>query len=92
VCETWSLKLREVHRLRLFENKVLRSIFGARKGEITRGWRKLLNEELHNLYSSPNVIRMIILRRIRWEGHEARMGKKRNACRVLVGKPEAKKQ
>jgi hypothetical protein len=55
---------------------------------VTRGCRKLHNEEFHNLYSSPNIIRMIKSRRIRWAGHEARMGERRNACRILMGKPE----
>jgi hypothetical protein len=64
--ETWSLTLREVHRLRLFENRVLRRIFGPKRGEVTGGWRKLHNEELHHLYSSPSIIRMIKSRRMRW--------------------------
>jgi hypothetical protein len=58
-CETWSLKLRGKHRLRVFENRVLRRIFGPKRDEVTGGWRKLHNEELHNLYSSPSVIRMM---------------------------------
>jgi hypothetical protein len=64
-CETWSLTLREEHRLRLFENRVLRGIFGLKRDEVTGGWRKLRNEELHNLYSSPRIIRIIKSRRIR---------------------------
>jgi hypothetical protein len=68
-CETWSLTIREEHRLRVFENSVLRRRFGPRGDEVTGGWRKLHNEELHNLYSSPN--RMIKSRRIRWAGHVA---------------------
>jgi hypothetical protein len=63
-CETWSLTLREEHRLRVFENKVLRRIFGPKRDEVTGDWRKLHNEELHNLYSSPNIIRMIKSRRM----------------------------
>jgi hypothetical protein len=59
VCETWSLTLKEGHRLGMFENRVLRSIFGPKRDEVTGDWRKLHNEELHNLYSSPNIIRMI---------------------------------
>jgi hypothetical protein len=58
-CETWSLTLREEHRLRVFENRVLRRIFGSKRGEVTGDWRKLHNEELHRLYSSPNIIRMM---------------------------------
>jgi hypothetical protein len=84
--ETWSLILREEHRLRVFENRVLRIIFGPKRDEVTGGWRKLHNEELHNLYSSRSIIRMIRSRRMRWAGHVARG--KRNAYRILVGKPE----
>jgi hypothetical protein len=71
--ETWSLTLREKHRLRVFENRVLRRIFGPKRNEVTGGWRKLHNEELHNLYSSSSIIRMIKSRRMRWAGHVARM-------------------
>jgi hypothetical protein len=81
-CETWSLKLREEHRLRVFENRVLGRIFGPK-----RDWRKLHNEELHNLYFSLNIIRMIKSRKLRWAGHVARMRDKRNAYMILVGKP-----
>jgi hypothetical protein len=91
-CETWSLTLREEHRLRVFENRVLRRIFGPKKDAVTGGWRKLHNEELHNLYSSPSIIRMIKSRRMRWTGHVARMGEKRSAYRILVGKPEGNRQ
>jgi hypothetical protein len=90
-CETWSLTLREEHRLRVFENRVLRRIFGPKRDEVTGGWRKLHNEELRNLYSSPSIIRMIKSRSMRWAGHVARMLKKRNAYRILVGKPERKR-
>jgi hypothetical protein len=72
--ETWSLTLREEHRLRGFENRVLRRIFEPRRDEVTGDWRKLRNEELHNLYSSPNIIRMMKSRRKRWAGHVGRMG------------------
>jgi hypothetical protein len=68
-CETWSLTLREEHRLRVFENRVLRRIFGPKRDDMTVDWRKLHNEELHNLYFSPNIIRMIKSRRMRWAGH-----------------------
>ena len=75
----------------MFENKVLRTIFGATKDEITGERRKLHNAELHALYSSPNIIRNLKSRRLRWAGHVARMDKSRNADRVLVGKPEGKR-
>jgi hypothetical protein len=68
-CETWSLTLREEQRFRVFENRVLRRIFGSKRNEETGDWRKLHNEELHNLYSSPSIIRMIKLRRMTWLGH-----------------------
>ena len=90
-CETWSLALREEHRLRVFENKVIRKIFGAKKDEITGEWGKLHNAELHALYSSPNIIRSLKSRRLRWAGRVARMEQPRNACRVLVGKPEGRR-
>jgi hypothetical protein len=77
-CETWSLTLREEHRLRVFENRVLRRIFGPKRDEITGEWRKLHNGELHNLYLSPDIIRQIKSRRMRWAGHVARMGEGRN--------------
>jgi hypothetical protein len=81
------------HRLRVFENRVVRRIFGSKRNEVTEGWRKLHNEELHNLYRSPStsIIRMIKPRRMRWEGHVTQIGKNRNACRTLVGKPEGKR-
>jgi hypothetical protein len=79
------------HRLRVFQNRVLRRIFGPKRDEVTRGWRKLRNKELHNLYSSPSIIRMIKSRRMRWAGHVARMGEKRNAYQILVGNPERKR-
>jgi hypothetical protein len=76
-CKTWSLILREEHRLRVFENRVLRGILGPKRDEVTGSWRKLHNEEVHNLYSSPSIIRMIKSRRMRWAGCVARMGAKR---------------
>jgi hypothetical protein len=85
-CETWSLTLREEHRLGVFEKRVLRRIFGPKRDEVTGEWRKLHNEELHDLYSSPSTIRIMKSRRMRWAGHVARMGEKRNAYRLLVGK------
>jgi hypothetical protein len=72
-CETWSLTLREEHRLKLLENRVLRRIFGPKRDEVKGGWRKLHNEELHNLYFSPSIIRMIKSKRIRWTAHVALM-------------------
>jgi hypothetical protein len=75
----------------VFENRVLRRIFGTERDEVTGGWRKLHNEELRDLYSSPSIIRMIKSRRMRWAGHVTRMGEKINACRLLVGKPEGKR-
>ncbi|KAJ4434159.1 hypothetical protein ANN_16479 [Periplaneta americana] len=90
-CETWTLILREEQRLRMFENKILRKIFGAKRDEVTGDWRKLHNAELHALYSSPDIIRNIKSRRLRWAGHVARMGESRNVYRVLVGRPEGKR-
>jgi hypothetical protein len=90
-CETWSLTVREEHKLRVFENRVLRRIFGSKRDGVTGRWRKLHNEELHNLYSSPSIFRIIKSKRMRWAGHLARMGEKRNAYRLLVGKPEGKR-
>ena len=78
-CKAWSLTLREEHRLRVFENKVLRKIFGAKRDESTGEWRKLHNAELHAFYSSPNIIRNLKSRRLRWAGHAARMEQSRNA-------------
>jgi hypothetical protein len=89
-CETWSLTLREERRLRVFENRVLRRVFGPKRDDVTKEWRKLHNEDLNDLYSLPNIVRVVKLRRIRWAGHVARMGKDRGAYRVLVGKPEGK--
>jgi hypothetical protein len=78
-CETWSFKLREEHRLGLFENRVLRRILGQKRDEVTGEWRKLHNEELHDLYSLPSIFRIIKARRMRWAGHVARIVEKRNA-------------
>jgi hypothetical protein len=87
----WSLILREEHKLRVFENRVLRRIFGLKRDGVTGGWRKLHNEELHDLCSSPSIIGIIKSRRMRWTGHVARMGGKRNVYRLLLGKPEGKR-
>jgi hypothetical protein len=75
----------------VFENRVLRRIFGLKKDGVMGGWRKLHNNELHDLYSLPSIIRIINLRRMKWTGHVARMGEKRNMCRLLVGKPEGRR-
>ncbi|KAJ4438662.1 hypothetical protein ANN_14609 [Periplaneta americana] len=109
-CETWTLTFREEERLRVFENKILRKIFGAKRDEVTGDenkilrkifgakrdevtgeQRKLHNTELHALYSSPDIIRNIKSRRLRWAGHVARMGESRNAYSVLIGRPEGKR-
>jgi hypothetical protein len=90
-CKTWSLTLREEHRLRVFENRVLWRIFGPKRDEVAEDWRKPHNEELHNLYSSPNIIRMIKSRRMGWAEYVARMRATKNAYRILVGKPEGKR-
>jgi len=83
--------LREERRLRLFENRVLRKVFGPKRDEVTGEWRKLHNEELRNLYSLPNIVRVVKSRRMRWAGHVTRMGEGRGVHRVLVGKPEGKR-
>ncbi|KAJ4426786.1 hypothetical protein ANN_26585 [Periplaneta americana] len=90
-CETRTLTLREEQRLRVFENKVLRKIFGAKRDEVAGEWRKLDNAELHALYSSPDIIRNINSKRLICAGHVARLGESRNTYRVLVGRPEGKR-
>jgi len=90
-CETWSLTSREERRLRVFENRVLRRIFGPKRDEVTGEWRKLHNEELNNLYSSPNIVWVIKSRRMIWAGHVARMGEGRGVYRALAGKPEGRR-
>jgi hypothetical protein len=82
--------LREERRLRVFENRVLRRVFGPKRDEVTGEWRKLHNEALHDLYSSPTIVRVIKSRRMTWAGHVARMGRG-EVDRVLVGKPEGKR-
>jgi hypothetical protein len=89
--ETWSLMLKEEHRLRVTENRVLRRIFGPKRDEVTGDWRKLHNEELHNLCTSPDIIRQVKSRRMRWAGHVARMEDERKLNKVLVGNPEGKR-
>jgi hypothetical protein len=90
-CETWSLTLREEHRLRVFENRVLRRIFRPKKDEVTGEWRKLHSEELDILYSSANIIRQIKSRRMTWVRHVACMGEERNVYKVLMEKSEGKR-
>jgi hypothetical protein len=90
-CETWSLTLREERRLRVFENSVLRRVFGPRRDEVIGEWRKLHNEELNDLCSLPNIVRVVKSRRMRWMGHVAHMGEERGVHRVMVGKPEGKR-
>jgi hypothetical protein len=89
-CETWSLTLGEERRLRIFENRVLRKIFGPKREE-DGSWRRLYNYELHGLYSSLNIVRVIKSRRMRWAGHVACMGEGRGVYRVLVGRHEGKR-
>jgi hypothetical protein len=80
--------LREECRLRVFENRVLRRIFGPKRDEVRREWRRLHNKKLYALYSSPNIIRVIKSRRLKWAGHVTRMGERRGTYRAIVGKPE----
>jgi hypothetical protein len=89
-CETRSLTLREQHRLRVFENRVLMGILGPKRNEVMGEWRKMYNGELHNLYSSPDIIRQVKSRRMRWAGHVVHMEEKRKLYKVLVEKPETK--
>jgi len=84
--------LREERKLRVFKNMVLRRIFGPRRDKVTGEWRRLHNEEQHDLYSSPNTVLVIKSRRMRWAGHVARMGEERGVYRVLVGKPEGRRR
>jgi hypothetical protein len=84
-CETWSLTLREQRRLRVFENRVLRKIFGPKRDEGTGEWRKLHNKELSDRYSSPNIIRMMKSRRMRWAGHVAHMGREERCIQSFGG-------
>jgi hypothetical protein len=90
-CETWSLTLQEERKLRVSENMVLRRIFGPRRDEVTREWRRVHNEELNDLYSSPNIVLVIKSRRMRWAGHVARMGEEKGVYRVLVGKSKGER-
>jgi len=85
------MPLREERKLRVFENMVLRRIIGPGRDDVTGEWRRLHNEELNDLYSSTNIVRVIKSRRTRWAGHVAHMGEERGVCRVLLGKPEGKR-
>jgi hypothetical protein len=86
-CETWSLTLREEHRLRVFENSMLKRLFVPKRDEVI-GWRKVHNEELHNSYSSQSIIRMMKSSRMRWAGNVAQIRAKRNAYSIFVGRPD----
>jgi len=90
-CETWLLTLQEERKLRVFQNMVLRKIFGPRRDEVMGEWRRLHNEELNDLNSLPSIVQVIKSRRMRWAGHVARMGEERGVYRVLVGKPEGRR-
>jgi hypothetical protein len=90
-CETWSVTLREEHRLRVFENRVLRGIFGPKRDGVTGEWRRLHDKELNDLYSSPNIIQVIKSRSMRWAGHVACVGEGRGAYRILVGSLEGRR-
>ena len=92
MCEIWSLTLREERRLRVFDNRVLRGILGPERDEVTGEWRKLHNEELNDRYCSPNILRVIKSRRMKWAGHVECMREGRGMYRVLVGKPERNRQ
>jgi hypothetical protein len=90
-CETWSLTLREERKLKVCENRVLKRVFGPKSDEVTGEWRKLHNEELNDVYSLPNIVRVVKSRRMRWSGHMVHMGEDRGVHRVLVGKPKGKR-
>jgi len=91
-CETWLLTLREERGLRVLEKVVARRIFGPKRDEVTGEWRKLHNEELNDIYSSPNNVRAIKSRRMRWAGHVAHVGERKGVYRAFVGKPEGERQ
>jgi hypothetical protein len=86
-CKTWSLTLREECRLKVFQNRVLRRIYGPKRDEVTGEWRKVHNEELNDMYCSPNIVRVIKSRIVRWRGMQHVWGERRGVYRILVGKP-----
>jgi hypothetical protein len=90
-CENSSLTLRKKHKPRVFQKRVLKRIFGRKRDDLTGGWRKLHNKKLYNMHFAKSIIKMIKSRRMRWAGHVARMEEKRNAYRILVGKPEGRR-
>ena len=90
-CETWSLTLREERRLRVFEYRVLRRVCGSKRDEVTGEWRKLHNDELNDLYCSPNIVLVVKSRRMRWAGNVAVMGEKKGVYRILVGRTKGKR-
>jgi hypothetical protein len=90
-CETWSLALKEEHTLRVFENRVLRRIFEPKMDEVTGEWKSLHSDELYDLYFSPNIIRVIKSRIMRWVGHVALMGERKGAYRILIGRLEGRR-
>jgi hypothetical protein len=90
-CESWSLTLREERRLRVFENRAMRRVFGPKRDEVRGEWRKLHNEKFSDLYFLSNIVRVVKSRRMRWAGHVARMEEWRGVHRALVGKPEGKR-
>ena len=89
-CETWSLTLREESRLRIFENRIMRRIFGQKRDE-NGEWKTLHNEELHSLYRSPNIVSVIKFRRLKWAGYVARIKEGRSAFKILTGTPTGKR-
>jgi hypothetical protein len=89
--EVWSLTLRKKHKLKVFENRMLRNIFGPYRDEVRREWRRVHNEEFYALYASPNIIGVIKSRKKTWAGHVARLWYKRGSYRVLVGRPDSKR-
>jgi len=90
-CESWSTTLADEHKLRVFENKILRKIYGPKRDEMTGEWRRLHNDELYGLYDSPNVVKIMKSRRLRWADHVSRMEKKGRLYSILVGRPDGRR-